>query len=85
MSNRILNTGGAGFIGLHLSRHLVSNVYQVDLLDNFTRGIMDLDLETLLSQQNVSLIKLDLTDQQSINILGRDYYAIYHLAGIVGV
>ena len=85
MSNRILITGGAGFIGLHLSRHLVSNGYQVDLLDNFTRGIMDLDLETLLSQQNVSLIKLDLTDQQSINILGRDYYAIYHLAGIVGV
>ena len=85
MSNRILITGGAGFIGLHLSRHLVSSGYQVDLLDNFTRGIMDLDLETLVSQQNVSLIKLDLTDQQSINILGRDYHAIYHLAGIVGV
>ena len=46
MSNRVLITGGAGFIGLHLARHLASNEYKVDLVDNFTRGIKDLDLET---------------------------------------
>ena len=46
MSNRILITGGAGFIGLHLARHLVSNGYKVDLVDNLARGIKDLDLET---------------------------------------
>ena len=85
MSNRILITGGAGFIGLHLARHMVSNGYKVDLVDNFARGIKDLDLETLLSQESVSLIPLDLSDQESMMILGSGYHAIYHLAGIVGV
>ena len=85
MSNRILITGGAGFIGLHLARHLASNEYKVDLVDNFTRGITDLDLETLVSQESVSLIPLDFSDRESMMTLGSGYHAIYHLAGIVGV
>ena len=85
MSNRVLITGGAGFIGLHLARRLVSDGYKVDLVDNFTRGIMDAELETLLSQASVTFMQLDLTDQESIPVLGSGYRAIYHLAGIVGV
>jgi len=85
MSNRVLITGGAGFIGLHLARHLASNEYKVDLVDNFTRGITDLDLETLVSQENVSFIPLDLSNRESMMTLGSGYHAIYHLAGIVGV
>ena len=85
MSNRILITGGAGFIGLHLARRLVSNGYKVDLVDNLKRGIRDADLETLLSQTSVSFMQLDLTDQKAITVLGNGYHAIYHLAGIVGV
>ena len=85
MSNRILITGGAGFIGLHLARRLVSNGYKVDLVDNLKRGIRDADLETLLSQTSVSFMQLDLTEQKSITVLGNGYHAIYHLAGIVGV
>ena len=85
MSNSILITGGAGFIGLHLARKLVSNGYKVDLVDNLTRGIRDEDLETLLSHTSVSFTQLDLTDQKSTLVLGSGYHAIYHLAGIVGV
>jgi nucleoside-diphosphate-sugar epimerase len=85
MSNSILITGGAGFIGLHLARKLVSNGYKVDLVDNLARGIRDEDLETLLSQTSVSFTQLDLTDQKSTMVLGSGYHAIYHLAGIVGV
>ena len=85
MSNRILITGGAGFIGLHLARRLVSTGYKVDLVDDLTRGIMDADLESLLSQASISFMQLDLTDQKSMKVLGSGYHAIYHLAGIVGV
>jgi nucleoside-diphosphate-sugar epimerase len=85
VSNRILITGGAGFVGLHLARHLVNNGYQVDLVDNFARGIMDAELEQLISKTSVSFMQLDLTDQKSITDLGSSYHAIYHLAGIVGV
>ena len=38
----------------------------MDLVDNFTRGIMDAELETLLSQASVTFMQLDLTDQESM-------------------
>ena len=30
---RVLITGGAGFIGLHLARHLVNQDYKITILD----------------------------------------------------
>ena len=83
MSNSILITGGAGFIGLHLARKLVSNGYKVDLVDNLARGIRDEDLETLLSQTSVSFTQLDLTDQKSTMVLGSGYYAISTWRGLL--
>lgn len=38
MSNRILVTGGAGFIGSNLCEHLLENGYTVVCLDNFSTG-----------------------------------------------
>ena len=36
---KILITGGAGFVGSHLSRYLVNKGYKVTILDNFSRGV----------------------------------------------
>ncbi len=38
MSNRVLVTGGAGFIGSNLCEHLLQNGYTVRCLDNFATG-----------------------------------------------
>ena len=38
---KILITGGAGFMGLHLAAYLFKNNHTVDLLDNFSRGQLD--------------------------------------------
>ena len=38
MSNRVLVTGGAGFIGSNLCEHLLNNGYTVRCLDNFATG-----------------------------------------------
>ena len=41
MSERVLITGGAGFIGFHLAKRLIDEGYSVCLVDNHARGILD--------------------------------------------
>lgn len=83
MSERALITGGAGFIGIHLARVLLSRAAEVTLVDNFSRGVMDQELRALLN--DVNLIECDLTNPLANDVLGDDYTQIYHLAAIVGV
>ena len=79
---KVLITGGAGFIGYHLAKKLIQDDYEVEILDNFSRGVNDSALEEL--SKNVKLIKFDLLDQD-IGKLDKDYTYIYHLAAVVGV
>ena len=85
MSARILITGGAGFIGTHLAKHLVDGGYTVYLVDSFVRGVRDRDLELLLSKQQATFSTIDLLDREAVLSLGRDFEVIFHLAAIVGV
>ena len=43
MTKKALITGGAGFIGFHLSRYLLKKGYKVHLIDNYMRGRKDKD------------------------------------------
>lgn len=83
---KILITGGAGFIGLHLAKYLLEKNYQVDLVDNFSRGASDRDLQKILEFKKCTLINVNLLDQ-SLDIAKFDsnYDLIFHLAAIVGV
>ncbi|MBI3315527.1 MAG: NAD-dependent epimerase/dehydratase family protein [Candidatus Omnitrophica bacterium] len=81
---KVLITGGAGFIGLHLARRLAGR-YEVDLLDDFSRGKEDQDLKDVLSAGKVRLFKKDLLSPDALSGLGNDYSLIYHLAAIVVV
>ncbi|HTK06115.1 MAG TPA: NAD-dependent epimerase/dehydratase family protein [Ktedonobacteraceae bacterium] len=83
MEERALITGGAGFIGLHLAKALLAQGVQVTLLDNFSRGRLDRDLQAILD--NVTLIEHDLTQPIPDTLLRTDYTHIYHMAAIVGV
>jgi UDP-glucose 4-epimerase len=82
---KVLITGGAGFIGYHLARRLLTEPYQIDLLDNFSRGVMDRDLKGLVAEPGVKLLNIDLLQPDSLEELGTDYDYIYHLGAIIGV
>lgn len=83
--SKVLITGGAGFLGLHLAKRLLKDAHEIDLLDNFSRGVSDRELETLASQRGIHLIEKDLLDAEALKDVGAEYDSIYHLAAIVGV
>ena len=85
MNGRVLITGGAGFIGLHLARCLLAADYKVTLVDNHARGIRDQDFEELISAPAVSFSEVDLLNLDSVCALGSNFCAIFHLAAIIGV
>ena len=83
---RVLITGGAGFIGLHLARHLLNVGYTVTILDNFFRAEHDSDLIEVCAHPHCSLHVIDLnTPNADLTALGNNYEAIFHLAAIIGV
>ena len=82
---KALITGGAGFIGLHLAKRLLSEGYQIDLLDNLSRGKLDDELKKLLKTKKVNLIKVNLLDSNAIKNIDMDYDYIFHFAAILGV
>ena len=79
--SKILITGGAGFIGSHLTETLVNQGHEVVVLDNLLRG-NKIPKATL---KRIKFIKGDVIDARTVfeAAEGADY--IYHLAAILGV
>lgn len=79
-----LITGGAGFIGSHLSEKLLSLGQQVTVIDDLSTGRLD-NLERLRSNPN---FKFAIEDIRNVTVLDRlvsECDIIYHLAAAVGV
>jgi len=73
---QILVTGGAGFIGSHLSRRLISKGHQVTVLDNLSTGVR----ENVPAEAD--FIELDLTKPDVLaDLPDKPFGAICHLAG----
>ncbi len=75
----VLVIGGAGFIGSNLVDVLLSNNYEVKVLDNFSSGSMK-NLEHV--KNNISIIRGDVLDRELLSreIKGMDY--VVDLAGL---
>ena len=72
----VLVAGGAGFIGSHLCRQLLTQEYKVICVDNLVTGSKD-NLKNLLEDKNFTFLEKDITHP-----LGQDINAdyIFHLA-----
>jgi nucleoside-diphosphate-sugar epimerase len=83
-TKKILITGGAGFIGCHLTKRLALQGHEIVIADNFFRSEHDADLKALLAMPNVKLYEADLTQKEAWEGIGGGYDEVYHLVGING-
>ena len=83
MSQPILITGGAGFIGSHLAERLKAAGHTLTLIDNLSTG-RRANVAPLLDDR-CRLIEADASEALTDPALYRRAQAIYHLAADVGV
>lgn len=78
LKKSVLVTGGAGFIGSHLSEALVANGHEVTVIDNLSTG----SLENLTSvKDHVEFLNADIrTEGFAKYLASRQFDTIFHLA-----
>jgi len=78
---KALITGGAGFIGSHLSDKLIELGHKVIVIDNLANGIIH-NIEHLLDNKNFEFYELDIINLEDIKPTFKDVDWVFHLAGI---
>jgi UDP-glucose 4-epimerase len=82
MSEAVLVTGGAGFIGSHLVDRLLADGANVTVLDNFSTGHeANLDMQASL----LRVVRGSVTDEDLVDRLVSEHPLVFHLAAAVGV
>ena len=81
---RCLVTGGAGFIGSHLTEELLAAGHHVTVLDNLSTGQAE-NLKALEGHPRLAVRVGSITDSVLVAGAVRDVDVIYHLAAAVGV
>lgn len=82
MSNKILITGGAGFIGSHLADALLARGQAVRVLDNLSTGKAS---NVQLDHPAVELIEADVADYAQVLQAMQGCSAVVHLAAVASV
>ena len=91
MFNRVLVTGGAGFIGSHLCGKLLEQGRELLVLDNFNDfydpAIKRRNIEPLLGKTGFSLVEGDIRDPEAVSDVFTSFrpQAVVHLAAMAGV
>jgi len=74
-----LVTGGAGFIGSHLTERLLKEGYNVTVIDNFSSGKLE-NIQSLVANPSLTLIKEDLKEPVQVKQVVQRSEIIFHLA-----
>ena len=81
---RVLVTGGAGFIGSHLTERLLKDGHEVAAIDNLSTGSLK-NIENYKEHSGFEFVKGDIRDAGLIEPLVEHSDMIFHLAAAVGV
>jgi UDP-glucose 4-epimerase len=84
MKEKILVTGGAGFIGSHLCELLIQKGHQVIAIDNLSTGRLD-NIQHLLPIPSFQFVRETITNSQVLDRLTSEADILIHLAAVVGV
>jgi len=72
---KVAVTGGAGFIGSNLTRRLLSEGYNVIVVDDLSSGLL-----SNVDQEKTTFYQTSITDQQGLATALKDCETIFHLA-----
>jgi UDP-glucose 4-epimerase len=81
---RYLVTGGAGFIGSHVSDALIGRGHEVEALDDLSTGSVE-NVASLLGHPRFSFVEGTVRDLMTVREAVRRADAVVHLAASVGV
>lgn len=84
MRRSALVTGGAGFIGSHMVEELISDGWDVTVLDNLITGKIE-NLENLQGGSGLTFIDGDISDKDLMGKLLEGKDAVFHFAAMVSV
>jgi nucleoside-diphosphate-sugar epimerase len=84
MAERVLVTGGLGYLGSILCEHLLAAGHEVTALDNLLYGTGQQGLYHLCAHPKFDFVKGDVRDETQMRALVRSTDVIIHLAAIVG-
>ncbi|HSS81241.1 MAG TPA: NAD-dependent epimerase/dehydratase family protein [Gaiellaceae bacterium] len=84
MAGKALITGGAGFIGSHLSELLLANGWEVFVLDDVSTGRLN-NIEHLRSRSDYHLVVDSILSPAVVSEVVHKCDVVFHLAAAVGV
>ena len=81
---RCLITGGAGFIGSHLTEHLLGLGHEVVVLDDLSTG-SEANLAAVRTDPRLRFVRGSVCDADVVERCVAGVDAVYHMAAAVGV
>lgn len=85
MSERVLITGGAGFVGSHLADRLLREGYKVRVLDHLSEQVHGHDGWPAYLDNRVERLHGDIRNSESVEEALQGVDAVFHFAAAVGV